>query len=75
MIRCDFFPKNIHWFFFIFSRPTGASNEFLGSFERAESLYCRRLLIFKRILNKIRANLTFEIGTYLQISIFLYCRE
>ena len=59
-----FFFKNAHWFYNIFSRPAGALNQFWGSFERSESRYCRRILIFKEILNKIRLNLRFKLGTF-----------
>ena len=42
----------------------GATNQFWGSFERSESRYCLRILIFKEILNKISLNLSFKLGTF-----------
>ena len=36
----QFFFQNAHWFYIIFSRPVGATNQFWSSFERSESRYC-----------------------------------
>ena len=58
------FFKNAHWFYIIFSRPAGATNQFWTSFERSKSRYCCRVLIFKEMLNKICLNLSFKLGTF-----------
>ena len=71
------FFKNAHWFYIIFSRSDGATNEFWSSFERSESHYCRRILIFKAILNKISLNLSLKIGTFCKFLsvLYAYCQK
>ena len=72
----DFFFKNAHWFYIIFSRPAGAANQFWGSFEASESRYCRRILIFKEMLNKISLNLSLKLGTFCKfLSGFIHVQE
>ena len=58
------FFQNAYWFYIIFCRSAGGTNQFWGSFERSEFYYCRRILIFKEILNKIILNLRFKLGTF-----------
>ena len=68
------FFKNAHWFYNIFSRPAGATNQFWSSFERSESRYCRR--IFKETLNKISLNLSFNLGTFCKfLSVLCTCNK
>ena len=61
----------------IFSRPVGATNLFWGSFKRPEFCYCRRILIFKEILNKISLNLSLKLGTFCKFLsvLFMYKSE
>ena len=58
------FSRRQKCFYIIFSRPAGARNQFRGLFERSKPRYCRRILIFKDVLNKISLNLSFKLGTF-----------
>ena len=66
------FFKNAHWFYINFSRPAGATNQFWASFERSKFCYCRRILIFQEILNKISLNLSLNLGTFCKFLSVLY---